>query len=188
MWTGRGQCLLGSCVCEPGWIGDGCTAQACNPPCHPERGTCTIGDDGEASCKCADGWSDGWPGADCTELDCPRFEAAGGSAAVATQVGSNCAGHGVCTIKADDSRECVCEPGWSGAACEYPVCAAGAPLDGCSNQGECGCAPTANASVPLDGSPIRTCEGPHQQQVCYCSAVRAWDGSNAHAACSLCCR
>jgi hypothetical protein len=143
----HGSCVDGACVCEPGWIGDGCAAQACSPFCHPTRGTCSIDGDGEAYCACATGWT----GAACTALDCPTF---GGMA---------CAGHGTCYVDAtSDARMCACADGWGGPACAYPQCAA-APLNGCSNRGSCACNDTVGAGY------APACAGPQHGKVCNCA-------------------
>ena len=147
--SSRGTCVLGTCVCEPGWSGDGCTKQACEPACHPDRGQCVSSASGATSCQCLSGWG----GADCTELNCPTYG------------GASCASHGTCVISpADGSRVCQCEPGWGGSACELPLCI-DAPLNGCSNHGSCHCAPTSQIVTTQ-----AACGGDaSQQQQCSCS-------------------
>jgi hypothetical protein len=72
MQCNHGQCVDGSCVCDPGYTGDSCETNIddCNPnPCQ-NGGTCTDGVD-SYSCDCAEGYS----GENC-EFDDPGNDSA----------------------------------------------------------------------------------------------------------------
>ena len=164
----RGACILGLCVCENGWVGEGCTQ--CGVSCNTAAGRGTCGVDaisGAPRCVC----SAGWRGEGCNELDCPHYG------------GLTCAGHGECNVDAlTEARTCTCSAGWGGPSCQYPLCSAGA-LDGCSNNGACQCLPSASAGgaapPPLDsGAAFRydadreagqsACAGEVAEQFCKC--------------------
>ena len=144
----RGSCILGACVCEAGWAGDGCTAQACDPLCNPERGVCAADDNGDAYCNCLAGWG----GDDCTELECPSYNQA------------RCSAHGTCVASGATGRSCLCDEGWAGAACELPLCV-GSPLNSCSNHGSCVC---SGGSSKCGGTADR-------EQACNCNSGFAGD-------------
>ena len=117
--SNHGECYLGKCKCEDGWIGEDCSWQTCpGSVCYfdfdtldsvcaycSNNGVCTLG---ATKCAC----NDGWTGTDCSQVDC-----------------LNCAG----TCLPDfPVHQCICDPGFSGPDCQTQLC-----LNGCSLAGEC---------------------------------------------------
>ena len=143
----RGRCSQGACVCEPGWSGEGCQVQACEPGCHPERGQCKGRPSTHCECFQDDMGRPLWSGDSCEELPCDRWPPV---------VGELCGGHGTCVAREREERGvartdfvCVCDAGWNlgSGACESPSCSI-APLNDCSFQGSCEC--TDHAGGRLD--------------------------------------
>ncbi|XP_050443334.1 teneurin-m isoform X2 [Adelges cooleyi] len=120
--SGKGECLLGHCKCNPGFGGDDCSDSVCPVLCS-QRGEYINGE-----CQCNPGWKGkecnmrhdecevpdcnghgyctngkcmcalGFKGKFCSEVDCAN---------------PNCSGHGVCV-----EGTCICKKGWKGASCD----------------------------------------------------------------------
>ncbi|XP_050525472.1 teneurin-m isoform X5 [Daktulosphaira vitifoliae] len=120
--SGKGECLLGHCQCNPGFGGDDCSDSVCPVLCS-QRGEYINGE-----CQCNPGWKGkecnmrhdecempdcnghgyctngkcmcalGFKGKFCSEIDCPN---------------PNCSGHGVCV-----EGTCICKKGWKGVNCD----------------------------------------------------------------------
>ncbi|XP_059482465.1 teneurin-m isoform X2 [Neocloeon triangulifer] len=119
--SGKGECLLGHCKCNPGFGGEDCSDSVCPVLCS-QRGEYINGE-----CQCNPGWKGkecslrhdecevpdcnghghctngkcecvrGFKGKFCEEVDCPH---------------PTCSGHGFCVEGA-----CICKKGWKGADC-----------------------------------------------------------------------
>ncbi|KAL6074430.1 EGFlike domain containing protein [Balamuthia mandrillaris] len=156
--SGRGRCVDGYCLCDPGWADLDCSAEDCpgSPDCNG-HGYCLVDISRTPSCQCLDGWSGEACGKatcpnDCTDeehgycdtsslkptcvcnpgfvpglqkdcsvhlLRCPGLEA-------------SCSGFGTCN---NQTGNCSCMPGRTGADCSIPVCE-GNPNQ-CSHHGLC---------------------------------------------------
>ncbi|KPJ01049.1 Teneurin-2 [Papilio xuthus] len=119
--SGKGECLMGHCQCQPGFGGDDCNESVCPVLCS-QRGEYINGE-----CQCNPGWKGkecslrhdecevpdcnghghcvngkcscvrGYKGKFCEDVDCPH---------------PTCSGHGFCIDGA-----CVCKKGWKGMDC-----------------------------------------------------------------------
>ncbi|XP_043476119.1 teneurin-m isoform X2 [Leptopilina heterotoma] len=137
--SGKGECLLGHCQCNPGFGGDDCSESVCPVLCS-QRGEYINGE-----CQCNPGWKGkecslrhdecevpdcnghghcingkcncvrGYKGKFCETIDCPH---------------PTCSGHGFC---ADGS--CICKKGWKGPACSQMDKEALQCLPDCSGHG-----------------------------------------------------
>ncbi|XP_024082461.1 teneurin-m isoform X3 [Cimex lectularius] len=92
--SGKGQCLVGHCQCNPGFGGEDCSESVCPVLCS-QRGEYINGE-----CQC----NPGWKGKECSlrhdECEVP-----------------DCNGHGQCT-----NGKCVCARGYKGRFCEEVDC------------------------------------------------------------------
>lgn len=150
--AGRGSCAYSECRCLAPWLGDGCTAQGCDPACDANHGSCVLNNASLAgqptyACACEEGWS----GAACELPTCQKFG------------GLSCAGHGQCQsgagAGAGAAHTCVCDAGWYGPACSRPLCGSAA-LQGCTGRGQCKCAQGGAmlAECAADGTEAQACK------------------------------
>ncbi|XP_032454288.1 teneurin-m isoform X5 [Nasonia vitripennis] len=137
--SGKGECLLGHCQCNPGFGGEDCSESVCPVLCS-QRGEYINGE-----CQCNPGWKGkecslrhdecevpdcnghghctngkcncvrGYKGKFCEEVDCPH---------------PTCSGHGFCA-----EGTCICKKGWKGADCSQMDKEALQCLPGCSGHG-----------------------------------------------------
>ncbi|XP_046665298.1 teneurin-m isoform X3 [Homalodisca vitripennis] len=137
--SGKGECLMGHCQCNPGFGGEDCSESVCPVLCS-QRGEYINGE-----CQCNPGWKGkecslrhdecevpdcnghghcsngkcacarGFKGKFCEEVDCPH---------------PTCSGHGFC---ADGT--CLCKKGWKGADCSETDNEALQCLPDCSGHG-----------------------------------------------------
>ncbi|KAK2581810.1 hypothetical protein KPH14_002280 [Odynerus spinipes] len=137
--SGKGECLLGHCQCNPGFGGEDCSESVCPVLCS-QRGEYINGE-----CQCNPGWKGkecslrhdecevpdcnghghctngkcncvrGYKGKFCEELDCPH---------------PTCSGHGFCA-----EGTCICKKGWKGADCSQMDKEALQCLPDCSGHG-----------------------------------------------------
>ncbi|XP_045480143.1 teneurin-m isoform X2 [Harmonia axyridis] len=119
--SGKGECLMGHCQCNPGFGGDDCSESVCPVLCS-QRGEYINGE-----CQCNPGWKGkecqlrhdecevpdcnghghcangkcncirGYKGKFCETADCPH---------------PTCSGHGYCV-----EGSCICKKGWKGPDC-----------------------------------------------------------------------
>lgn len=153
--SNRGVCdeTTGVCACEPDYY----TSDGYNRP--GSRGDCGYTDEtilycpgiltcsahGQCSggptyrCSCADGWA----GADCSERACPRdvswFALPSASNEAHLYESAECSDMGRCDRS---SGACLCEAGFTGAACQRTTCPGGTASptldeEACSGNGKC---------------------------------------------------
>ncbi|XP_073990846.1 teneurin transmembrane protein Ten-m isoform X3 [Rhodnius prolixus] len=138
--SGKGQCLMGHCQCNPGFGGEDCSQSVCPVLCS-QRGEYINGE-----CQCNPGWKGkecslrhdecevpdcnghgqctngkcicarGFKGKFCEEVDCAH---------------PTCTGHGVCA-----DGVCLCKKGWKGADCSETDSDALQCLPDCSGHGQ----------------------------------------------------
>ncbi|XP_044730762.1 teneurin-m isoform X2 [Chrysoperla carnea] len=137
--SGKGECLMGHCQCNPGFGGDDCSESVCPVLCS-QRGEYINGE-----CQCNPGWKGkecslrhdecevpdcnghghcvngkcgcvrGYKGKFCEEVDCPH---------------PTCNGHGFCI-----EGHCICKKGWKGLDCGQMDKVALQCLPDCSGHG-----------------------------------------------------
>ncbi|XP_072394437.1 teneurin-m isoform X1 [Diabrotica undecimpunctata] len=137
--SGKGECLMGHCQCNPGFGGDDCSESVCPVLCS-QRGEYINGE-----CQCNPGWKGkecqlrhdecevpdcnghghcangkcncirGYKGKFCEEADCPH---------------PTCSSHGYCV-----EGTCICKKGWKGADCSQMDKDALQCLPDCSGHG-----------------------------------------------------
>ncbi|CAG9856806.1 unnamed protein product [Phyllotreta striolata] len=137
--SGKGECLMGHCQCNPGFGGDDCSESVCPVLCS-QRGEYINGE-----CQCNPGWKGkecqlrhdecevpdcnghghcangkcncirGYKGKFCEEGDCPH---------------PTCSSHGYCV-----EGTCICKKGWKGADCSQMDKDALQCLPDCSGHG-----------------------------------------------------
>ncbi|KAM5287140.1 tenascin-X isoform 8-T8 [Hipposideros larvatus] len=137
----QGRCVLGRCMCFPGYTGPSCGWPSCPGDCHG-RGRCVQGvcvcrtgfsgdDCSLRSCprgcsqkgRCEDGrcvCDPGYTGEDCRVRSCPR----------------GCSQRGRC-----ENGRCVCNPGYTGEDCRVKSCPRGCSQKGRCENGRCVCDP-----------------------------------------------
>jgi Kelch motif/EGF-like domain/Galactose oxidase, central domain len=126
--SGNGSCVLGFCVCQPGWSGPSCSVSVC-PGSITIRGkndlqtvstVCSnhgICNSSQGVCECFDGW---------TEFDCSVKSCVSQCSNLGSEIKGDCyvdfpVGH------------CVCSGAYYGQYCENIAC-----LNDCSGHGTCG--------------------------------------------------
>ncbi|CAH1124665.1 unnamed protein product [Ceutorhynchus assimilis] len=137
--SGKGECLMGHCQCNPGFGGDDCSESVCPVLCS-QRGEYINGE-----CQCNPGWKGkecqlrhdecevpdcnghghcangkcncirGYKGKFCEEADCPH---------------PTCSSHGYCL-----EGSCICKKGWKGQDCSQMDKEALQCLPDCSGHG-----------------------------------------------------
>ncbi|XP_060530352.1 teneurin-m isoform X2 [Cylas formicarius] len=137
--SGKGECLMGHCQCNPGFGGDDCSESVCPVLCS-QRGEYINGE-----CQCNPGWKGkecqlrhdecevpdcnghghcsngkcncvrGYKGKFCEEADCPH---------------PTCSSHGYCV-----EGTCICKKGWKGQDCSQMDKDALQCLPDCSGHG-----------------------------------------------------
>ncbi|KAJ8984541.1 hypothetical protein NQ317_006827 [Molorchus minor] len=137
--SGKGECLMGHCQCNPGFGGDDCSESVCPVLCS-QRGEYINGE-----CQCNPGWKGkecqlrhdecevpdcnghghcangkcncirGYKGKFCEEVDCPH---------------PTCSSHGYCV-----EGTCICKKGWKGPDCSLMDKDALQCLPDCSGHG-----------------------------------------------------
>ena len=117
----NGLCLLGKCLCRPGYSGRTCGdggGAACATEERSDGGCSGHGVCKGVKCFCLPGWI----GARCDEQrPCP----------------SDCSGRGVCFV-----GQCLCAPSFTGTACETPAsCPSSCNGRGICHAGRCLCEP-----------------------------------------------
>uniref|UniRef100_A0A146KU89 Tenascin-like protein n=4 Tax=Lygus hesperus TaxID=30085 RepID=A0A146KU89_LYGHE len=185
--SGKGQCLMGHCQCNPGFGGEDCSESVCPVLCS-QRGDYINGE-----CQCNPGWKGkecslrhdecevpdcnghgqctngkcicarGFKGKFCEEVDCPH---------------PTCTGHGFCA-----DGVCLCKKGWKGLDCSETDNDALQCLPDCSGHGQfdvetqtCGCEPMWSGEdcsrelCDLDCGPHGHCVGDS------CVCVVGWAG------------
>jgi hypothetical protein len=186
-WAG-GEVGAGCSVCAAGYYGATCMSECPGSPCNAcfGHGSCDDGLTGTGTCTCyhtgalkgswngsrCDECADGWFGVNCTK-QCP-----------CTGAGT----HGRCDSGRFATGECVCDDGWSGAACN--VCNASKVAlcvrcpDSCSGHGQCN---------SIDGGFEGVCvcdefySGPSCKIACpgFCSGVgKCFDGASGNGSCA----
>ncbi|XP_041973220.1 teneurin-m isoform X2 [Aricia agestis] len=185
--SGKGECLMGHCQCQPGFGGDDCSESVCPVLCS-QRGEYINGE-----CQCNPGWKGkecslrhdecevpdchghghcvngkcscvrGYKGKFCEEVDCPH---------------PTCTGHGFCI-----NGTCVCKKGWKGSDCATMDKDALQCLPDCSGHGTFDVdtqACTCNQRWSGDDCSKEVCDldcGPHGRcvgEACVCDA--GWTG------------
>lgn len=190
----HGVCTIGTCECDPGYIGhdcatpcfDGWAGDFCDVPiCHNKcngRGFCEL----PGQCKCYQGFS----GSDCEQVHCDK----------------DCSNHGICTappstdplgnvipgIGSNSTKpvapsgiprpRCECFDGWTGHDCGTPVCPQGCHVPGgsCTQPGMCTCASgyTGDICNHKICPEVECVHGSLMERYCECDCFAGWAGPN----------
>ncbi|KAJ3591184.1 hypothetical protein NHX12_009131, partial [Muraenolepis orangiensis] len=166
--SGHGTCIVGTCICNPGYKGENCEEVDCLDPTCSGRGVCVRGE-----CHCFVGW--GGPGCESPRASC--MDQCSGHGTFLPETGTcGCdpkwSGHDCSTgprsqvqLKqptrwhalagnAAHTSLCRCEEGWGGAGCDQRACHPRCSEHGTCRDGRCECSPGWNGEhCTIEGCP-----------------------------------
>uniref|UniRef100_A0A8C9RKG4 Stabilin 1 n=1 Tax=Scleropages formosus TaxID=113540 RepID=A0A8C9RKG4_SCLFO len=125
-----------SCVCKPGFEGDGHFCVLRNPCLEPNRGGCDI-NVSNTSCLCNEGWTG--DGLVCAEINNCLLSTRGG-----------CHANADCTATAPGQNECTCKKGYMGDGITCDL------IDPCRSKNG-GCHPLAKCTFEGNGTRVCNC-------------------------------
>ena len=174
--NGHGQCLNGSCACDPGYRGSACSTGLCDPQCE-NGGVCVAG----GRCRCPLNFH----GARCevgpvlSEADHSEADqhvpepSIARSAGSTTAAGPPCSGRGNCSSRGVCLRgTCACITGWVGPGCGERSCSEVRCAQGRGRcvRGTCRCRPPYLPPTCALGRCPGDCSGPGHG---FCNASNA---------------